>query len=117
MRRRDIRAETGGMESGSGRFRRRNQIEQARRGLRAEILALRHELELLEEVLRAGPTPISARAARDRSLHSLREAELGWRGSRAPTDLSTVVSALEDARSALQDSLDALSRRAARAGS
>jgi hypothetical protein len=102
------------MESGSGRFRRTDQLARARRSLRADILALRRELEMLDDVLRAGPTPISARAARDRSLHSLRVAELGWRGSRDPADLPTVVSALEDARTALQESLDALARRAAR---
>ena len=105
------------MESGSGRFRRRDQIEQARRGLRSEILALRHELELLEEVLRAGPTPISARAALDHAFFCLRAAERAWRRSRAPAELPIVDTQLRESREALRACLDALSRRAARAGS
>ncbi len=105
------------MESGSGRFRRRNQIEQARRGLRSEILALRRELELLEEVLRAGPTPISARAALDHAFFCLRAAERAWRGSRDPGHLPKVDTELVEAREALRACLDALTRRAARAGS
>jgi hypothetical protein len=105
------------MESGSGRFRRADQLERTRRSLRADILALRHELELLAEVLRTGPTPISARAALERAFFCLRAAERTWRGSRDPADLPKVVNELDDARRALQASLDALSRRSARAGS
>ena len=55
------------MESGRGRFRRADQLERARRSLRADILALRRELELLAEVLRTGPTPVAARAG---ALHA-----------------------------------------------
>jgi hypothetical protein len=115
MRLRHIRAEIGGMESGSGRFRRTDQLDRARRSLRADILAQRRELELLDDVLRTGPTPISARAARDRAFFCLRVAERGWRGSRDPADLPAVVTSLEDSRAALEDSLDALARSADRA--
>jgi hypothetical protein len=105
------------MESGSGRFRRTDQLDRARRSLRTEVLGLRHELELLAEVLRTGPTPISARAALDHAFFCLRAAERTWRGSRDPADLPAVVAALEDSRAALQEALDALARRASRARS
>jgi nucleotide-binding universal stress UspA family protein len=105
------------MEVGSGRFRRADQLEQARRSLRADILALRRELELLDEVLRTGPAPISARAARDHALYSVRSAERSWRGSRDPSDLPSVVTALEESREALEESLEALARRAGSASS
>ncbi len=105
------------MESGSGRFRRTDQLYRARRSLRAEILGLRRELELLAEVLRTGPTPISARAALDHAFFCLRAAERTWRGSRDPAELPKVVTELEDSRRALQESLDALARRVTRAGS
>jgi hypothetical protein len=104
------------MESGSGRFRRVDQLERARRSLRADILALRRELELLAEVLRTGPTPIAARAELERAFFCLRAAERTWRGSRDPADLPQIVTELDDARGALQDSLDAVARRSARAG-
>jgi hypothetical protein len=108
-------AEIAHMESAGRRFRRADQLERARRSLRADILAQRRELELLDDVLRAGPTPISARAARDHAFYSVRAAERGWRASRDPADLPAVVSALEDSRSALEQSLEALARRGARA--
>ena len=110
MRLRDLRAEAEDMEAGGGRFRRADQLERARRSLRADILALRHELELLDDVLRTGPTPISARAARDRALYSVRVAERAWRGSRDPADLPAVITALEEARQALAESLESLAR-------
>ena len=106
------------MESGSGRFRRADQLERARRSLRADILALRRELELLAEVLRTGPTPISARAALDQAFFCLRAAERTWRGvarSRRPAEGRQPSS--RTPAGALQESLDALARRAARAGS
>jgi hypothetical protein len=98
------------MESGRGRFQRAGEAEKTRRGLRAELLALRHELEMLDEVLRAGPTPISARAGLDHSFFSLRAAERAWRESRQPGDLLVVVKKLEDARDALGAALDAVDR-------
>jgi hypothetical protein len=98
------------MESGRGRFQRAGEAEQTRRGLRSELLATRRELELLDEVLRAGPAPISARAGLDHSFFSLRAAERAWRESRQPGDLLVVVKQLEDARDALGAALDALAR-------
>jgi len=76
------------------------------------MLALRRELELLDEVLNAGPTPLSARAALDRSFFFLRTAERAWRRSRQPGDLMIVVRRLEGARAGLDAALDALRRRA-----
>jgi hypothetical protein len=99
------------MESGRGRFQRAGEADKTRRGLRAELLALRRELELLDEVLRTGPTPISARAGLDHSFYSLRAAERAFRESRQPADLLVVVKQLEDARDALGAALDALARR------
>ena len=78
--------------------------------MRVDILALRRELELLAEALRTGSTPISARAALDRAFFCLRAAERTWRGSRDPAELLHVVIEHDDARSALQESLDALAR-------
>jgi hypothetical protein len=69
---------------------------------------------LLDEVLNAGPTPISARAALERSFSFLRAAERAWRESRRPSDLMTVVRRLEGARAALDEALESLRRRAAR---
>src|SRR3954451_15767835 len=115
MRPRDGRADIRDMESGRGRFRRLERGEDARRELRSEILGLRRELELLDEVLNAGPTPLSARAALERSFSFLRAAERARRESRGPTDRMTVVRRLEGARAALDDALESLRRRAARA--
>jgi hypothetical protein len=103
------------MESGRGRFQRSEGGADARRELRSEILGLRRELELLDEVLDAGPTPLSARAALDRSFSFLRAGERAWRESRRPSDLMAVVRRLEGARAALDDALESLRRRAARA--
>ena len=99
------------VEAGRGRFRRPDEAEAARRALRAEILGQRRELELLDEVLRAGPTSISARAALDRAFFHLRAAERAWRASREPGDLLTVVDNLAAAREALEASLEAQQRR------
>ena len=104
------------MEPGRGRFRRAEQGEDARRELRAEIQGLRRELELLDEVLQAGPTPLSARASLDRSFFSLRAAERAWRAAEEAHDLMAVVQQLEATRAALDDCLEALRRRSARAG-
>jgi hypothetical protein len=114
MRSRHIRAESGRMESASGRFRRADQLERARHSPRVDILALRRELELLAEVLRTGPTPICARAELDRGFFHLRAAERTSRGARDPADLPKVVAELDDARAALLESLDALARQSAR---
>jgi len=105
------RVDISDMEPGRGRFRRADEADAARRGLRAEILGLRRELELLDEVLRAGPTAISARAALDRAFFHLRAAERAWRASREPGDLLAVVASLGDSRDALEASLEAQARR------
>ena len=104
------------MESGRGRFRRGDEMGDARRELRSEIRGLRRELELLDDVLDAGPTPLSARAALDHAFFNLRGAEREWRSSREHADLHAVVRQLEGTRDALEASLEALRRRAARAG-
>jgi hypothetical protein len=72
---------------------------------------VRLELELLDEVLRAGPTPISARAALDRAFFHLRAAERAWRASREPGDLLAVVESLAASREAVEASLEAQERR------
>src|SRR4051794_27454682 len=115
MRPRRRAADILDMESGRGRFRRAEQGEDARRQVRSELLGLRRELELLDEVLNAGPTPISARAALDRAFFALRAAERAWRDSRLPTDLMAVVRHLQGTRAALDDPLGPLARRGARA--
>ena len=116
MRSLRARVEISDMETGRRRFRRAEQTEATRRGLRDETLALQQELELLDEVLRSRPTPLSARASLDRALFSVRTAERAWCESRAPCDLLSVVEQLDAARAALDASLEALRRRAARAG-
>ena len=45
---------------------------------RRELLALRYELELLDEALRAGSTPDAARLALDYAFTHLRAAEHAW---------------------------------------
>ena len=105
------------MKTLSGRFRPTDQGDRTRHSLRVDILALRRELELLAEALRTDSTPISARAALDRAFFCLRAAERMWRGSRHPAALPKVVSELDDARRALQESLDALARRRVEASS
>ena len=99
------------MDPGRGRFRRPDQADEARRGLRSEILAQRRELELLAEALRSGPAPISAQAALDRSFVALRAAERAWLEARRPSDLLEVITRLEASREALAASLQAVGRR------
>src|SRR3954454_17723912 len=104
------------MESGRGRFRRAEQGEDARRALHEELVGLRRELETLDEVLNAGPTPISARASLDRAFFAMRAAERAWRDARQPGDLMLVVRRLEGTRAALEDSLESLRGGVGRAG-
>jgi len=110
MRRRGIRADVRDMETRTGRFRRTHRFDQTRRGIRGEILALRYELEHLDEALRATPAPGSARAALDYAFMHLRAAEHGWQAIRRPADLPLVVTQIDAARDALEASV------AARAG-
>ncbi len=79
-----IRADTGGMETKTGRFRRTHAFTQTRRGLKGELLALRYELELLDEALRAGPAPDAARLALDYAFTHLRAAEHAWQAGGGP---------------------------------
>jgi hypothetical protein len=110
MRRRRIRADSRGMETRTGRFRRTHRFLQTRRGLRGEVLELRYELELLDEALRAGSTPDSARVALDYAFTHLRAAERAWQALRRPADLHLVVTQIDASRDALEASV------AARAG-
>jgi hypothetical protein len=110
MRRRRIRADSGDMETRTGRFRRPHPFAQTRRGLKGELLTLRHELELLGEALSAGSTPDSARRALDYAFIHLRAAEHTWHEVRRPADAHLVVTQIDAARDALEASV------AARAG-
>jgi hypothetical protein len=117
MRRRRIRADARGMETRTGRFRRAHQFAQTRRGLRGEILALRYELELLDEALGAGSPPDSARVALDYAFTHLRAAERAWQESRRPADLHLVITQIDASRDALEASVAARAgRRGTRAG-
>jgi hypothetical protein len=110
MRSRRNGADAPGMETTRGRFRRTHRFAQTRRGLRGEVLALRYELELLDEALRAGSTAASARVALDYAFTHLRAAERAWQGVRQHADLDLVVVQIDASRDALEASV------AARAG-
>jgi hypothetical protein len=110
MRRRRIRADARGMETRTGRFQRTHRFVQTRRGLRGEILALRHELELLDQALRAGSTPDSARVALDYAFTHLRAAERAWQELCRSDDQHLVLTQIDASRDALEASV------AARAG-
>jgi hypothetical protein len=98
------------METRTGRFRRTPPPSLTRRSLRGEILALRHELELLDEALRATPAPHAARAALDYAFTHLRAAEHAWQAVCRPADLPLVLTQIDASRDALEASV------AARAG-
>jgi hypothetical protein len=110
MRGRRIRADAPGMETRTGRFRRHHPSGQTRRSLRGEILALRYELELLDEALRAASTSGSARAALDYAFTHLRAAEHAWQAICRPADLPLVLTQIDASRDALEAAV------AARAG-
>ena len=93
------------MNTTAGRFSRTHRFVRLRRGLRGEVLALRHELELLDEALRTGPTPGSARVALDYAFTHLRAAERAWQEVRRPPDLDLVVAQIDAARDALDASV------------
>jgi hypothetical protein len=107
MRRGRIRADSGGMETTTGRFRRTHPFVRTRRGLRGEVLALRFELELLEEAQRVGATPDSARIALGYAFTHLRAAERAWQELRRPADLCLVVTQIDASRDALEASVNA----------
>jgi hypothetical protein len=110
MRRCRIRADSQDMEIRTGRFRRTHRFDQTRRELRGEVLALRYELELLQEALVAGCPPDSAGVALGSAFTHLRAAERAWQESRLPGDLNLVVTQIDASRDALEASV------AARAG-
>ena len=94
----------------TGRFRRTHAFTQTRRGLKGELLALRYELELLDEALRAGSTPDAARLALDYAFTHLRAAEHAWQAMWRPAELRLVVTQIDASRDALEAAV------AARAG-
>jgi hypothetical protein len=93
------------METTTGRFRRTHGFAHTRRGLRGEVLALRHELELLDEALRAGSAPDSARVALGYAFTHLRAAERAWQELRRPADVHLVVTQIDASRDALEASV------------
>ena len=66
------------------------------------MLALRFELEQLDEAMRAGPAPGSARNALDYAFVHLRAAEHAWQECRRATDLDVVVARVDASRDALE---------------
>jgi hypothetical protein len=90
------------METTKGRFQRTHRFVRTRRGLRGELLALRYELEMLDEAMRAGPAPISARVALDYAFTHLRAAEHAWQEGRRTTDLDVVIARVDASRDALE---------------
>ena len=117
MRPRRIHADDRGMETRAGRFPRTHRFIHSRRGLRGEVLALRYELELLDEALRAGSTSGSARVALDYAFTHLRAAERAWQEVRRPADLDLVVAQIDASRDALEASVAARAgQRGTRAG-
>ena len=116
MRRRRIGADAGEMETREARFGRTHRFVEARRGLRGELLALRYELELLDEAQRAGSTPDAARVALGDAFTHLRAAERTWQEFRHAADHSVIVDQIDAARDALEASVAARTgRRGARA--
>ena len=100
------------METTRGRFTRTHRFVRTRRGLRGEVLALRYELELLDEALLAGATPASARVALDYAFTHLRAAERAWQQVLRPADLDLVVAQLDASRDALEASVAVRAGRA-----
>ena len=116
MRDRRIGADAGDMETREGRFRRTHRFVDTRRGLRGELLALRYELELLDDALGTGSTPESARVALGYAFTHLRAAEHAWQQLRHSADLSLIVDQIDASRDALEASVAARAgRRGARA--
>jgi hypothetical protein len=99
------------METRTGRFQQTHPFVRTRRGLRGEVLALRYELELLDEALRAGSAPDSARVALGYAFTHLRAAERAWQELRRPADLWLVVTQIDASRDALEASV--VARRSA----
>jgi hypothetical protein len=113
MRSGRIRADARGMDIKPGRFARTHRFAQTRRGLKGELLALRYELELLDEALRAARTPEPARVALDSAFTHLRAAEHAWQDMSRPADLGLIVTQIDASRDALEA---AVAARAGRLG-
>jgi hypothetical protein len=107
MRRGRARADSPGMETRTGRFQRSHPFVRTRRGLKGEVLALRHELELLDEALSAGHAPHAAHAALGYAFTHLRAAERAWQELRRPADLWLVIAQIDASRDALEASVAA----------
>jgi hypothetical protein len=73
--------------------------------VREDILALRHELERLDEALCSAPAPPGARAALGYAFTHLRAAEHAWQASRRSADLPFVLIQSAAARDALDASV------------
>jgi hypothetical protein len=101
------------METKTGRFGRTHRFAQTRRGLKGELLALRYELELLEEALRAASTAGAARVALGYAFLHLRAAEHAWQAMSLPADLRLVITQIDASRDALEA---AVAARAGRLG-
>jgi hypothetical protein len=101
------------METKTGRFPRSHRFTQTRRGLKGELLALRYELELLDEALRAAWTPEPARAALDAAFTQLRAAEHAWQEMFRPADVRLIITQIDASRDALEA---AVAARAGRVG-
>ena len=100
----------------TGRFRRTHRFVQTRRGVRGELLALRFELELLDEAMRAqARRPVAARAALDYAFTHLRAGERTWQSARGPADLRRVVTQIDASRDALEAAVAARAGRLGRA--
>ena len=100
------------MEIKGKRFRRNDRLVATRRSLRGEILALRYELEHLDEALRAGSASASARVALEQAFRHLREAEHAWQAVQQPADMLVIIGRLDEARDALEESVAARARGA-----
>jgi len=110
MRDRRIGADAGDMETKEGRFRQTHRFVHTRRGLRGELLALRYELELLDEAL-ASSTPDSARVAIGYAFTHLRAAERAWQQFRHSADLGLIVDQIDASRDALEAAVEARTGR------
>jgi hypothetical protein len=99
------------METGEGRFRRTDRYKKTRRDLRAELLALRYELEQFDKALGDGPTSITARAALDHAYSALQEGEQAWEDSRRAGGLLEAQRKIDIARDAFETSVQAHTRR------
>jgi len=90
------------METKRGRFQRTHDFTQTQRGVRGELLALRHELEVLDDDMRTGSAPPSARVALDYAFTHLRAAEQAWQRGRRFGDLELIVVQIDASRDALE---------------